>query len=385
MAGDCDRPCTGPTPQSSVDLGPSNNSRNISSVYAELIAPVTKELELQLALRHDHYDDVGSSTNPKIAMRWTPRKDVMVRGSAATGFRAPSLNDLYGQPTYGSTNSMLTDPYCVNEGVDTPYYCTDTWSVTRRNNPDLKPEKSRQFSFGAVFEATKDFTASIDYWNINIRDIISTRGEQTIVENAYTYNGTLITRDEDGYISNIDLRKENQGEMKTSGLDIGLDWKGVNTSMGRFGASLSGTLVLSYDRQFGPELPFQSNVGVFLNDQVIQRWRHRLTLDWESGPYSASLTNQYSSGYRDQNLQVDPYSDATTYLPGRDVEAYSLWDITGKWAITKNFAIRGGILNVFDTPPPFSNQQYFWLANYDPSYTDPRGRTYYVSASYKFK
>lgn len=385
VAGDCDSPCAGPTPESSVDLGPSNRSRNISSFYAELIAPVTKELELQLALRHDHYDDVGSSTNPKIAARWTPAKDVVVRASAATGFRAPSLNDLYGQPTYGSTNSMLTDPYCVNEGVDTPYFCTDLWSVTRRNNPDLKPEKSKQFSLGVVFEPAKGWTASVDYWNINVRDIISTRGEQTIVENAYTYNGTLITRDSDGYISNIILRKENQGEMKTSGLDLGIDWKGASTPMGRFGVSLNGTLVLAYDRQFGPELPFESNLGRFLNDQVIQRWRHRLSLDWESGPYAVTVSNQYSSSYRDQNLQVDPYSDSTSYLPGRDVEAYSLWDITGKWSVTKNLTVRAGVLNVFDTPPPFSNQQYFWLANYDPSYTDPRGRTYTLSASYKFK
>ncbi|MDB5960556.1 MAG: hypothetical protein JWP59_1850, partial [Massilia sp.] len=127
----------------------------------------------------------------------------------------------------------------------------------------------------------------------------------------------------------------------------------------------------------------RSNLGVFLNDQAIQRWRHRASLDWDLGALSLTLANQYSSGYTDQNTTYDPA--ANKLLPANQVKAYSLWDLTGSWAITKQMKLRAGVLNLADTPPPFSNQAYFFLATYDPSYTDPRGRSAYLNLSYSFR
>ncbi len=187
---------------------------------------MTKELELQFALRHDRYSEVGSTTNPKIGVRWQPTKALLVRGSAGSGFRAPSLADLKRPTTYGSASSFLTDPQCVKDGLDTIDGCTDQWPVERRSNPDLKPEKSQQFSLGAVFEVSKTWTASLDYWNISKTDVISTLGEQIIVDSPEKYNVKYITRDDDGFITNILLQKENQGRLKTSGFDLGVDWRG---------------------------------------------------------------------------------------------------------------------------------------------------------------
>ena len=125
-----------------------------------------------------------------------------------------------------------------------------------------------------------------------------------------------------------------------------------------------------------------SNVGHFLNDQVIQRWRHRIAFNWDQGPYGLTLANTYSSGYQDQNTTYDPFSDEP--LPDRDVDAYSLWDLTGSWEINDNLNLRAGVLNLFDEEPPFSNQAYFFIAGYDPTYPDPRGRSYYLGVDYKF-
>jgi len=378
IAGDRD---TGLTAGSTTDLRATDDSRNVSAAYLELVAPISKELEAQFALRHDRYSDVGSTTNPKLGLRWQPSKALLVRGSANTGFRAPSLSDLYRPTTFGSASSFLTDPQCAAiDGID---LCTDQWPVERRSNPDLKPEKSRQFSLGAVFEPTAQLSLSVDYWNIGVKDVISTLGEQVIIDNSARYNGSYIERDSDGFITNILLKKENQGRLKTQGIDIGVDWKGAATEAGRFSASLNGTLVLKYDRQFGPQEPYRSNLGVFLNDQVIQRWRHRVSVNWDQGPFGLTLANQYSSGYTDQNTTYDPVSDKL--LPSRKVAAYSLWDLTGSWAVSKNLKLRGAILNVLNTDPPFSNQAYYFLAGYDPTYTDPRGRSYSVSLQYSFK
>lgn len=380
IAGDRD---TGLAAGSTTDIKATDDSRRVYSLFAELNAPVSKELELQLALRRDQYSEVGGTTNPKIGVRWQPARELVLRGSAGTGFRAPSLSDLKRPTTFGSASSFLTDPQCVATGLDTIDGCTDQYPVERRSNPNLKPEKSRQFSLGAVLEAGKQVTLTVDYWNIRKSDVISTLGEQIIVDNPSKYNGKYIQRDADGYISNILLQKENQGKLETSGLDLGVDYRGAATAAGRFSAGISGTVILNYDRQFGPLEATRSNLGVFLNDQVIQRWRHRASIGWDMGPVNLTLSNQFSSGYTDQNTTYDPSSDKL--LPSRKVKAYSLWDLTGSWAVNKQLKLRAGILNLANTAPPYSNQAYYFLAGYDPTYTDPRGRSAYAALSYSFR
>jgi iron complex outermembrane receptor protein len=365
-----------------AEVETADNTRRVASVFTEINAPFTKELEMQFALRYDRYSEVGSTTNPKIGLRWQPSAALLLRASAGTGFRAPSLSDLKRPTIFGTSAGILTDPQCVaQEGsID---LCTDQWNVERRSNPELKPETSRQFTLGTVVELNKRTSFSVDYWNIQKRDVISTLGEQVIIENPATYNGTYIERDEDGFISNLLLMKENQGRLKTSGIDLAADWRSERGDWGRFGVNLSGTRILRYDRQFGPAEPYRTNLGVFLNDQAIQKWRHRINFEWEQGPVSLTLANQYSSSYTDQNTTYDPFTDAL--LAPNKVKSYSLWDLTGSWAISKQLKLRAGLLNLFDKDPPFSNQAWFFLSGYDPSYTDPRGRSGFVSVNYSFR
>ena len=115
---------------------------------------------------------------------------------------------------------------------------------------------------------------------------------------------------------------------------------------------------------------------------MIQRWRHRIAFSWDQGPYGLTLANTYSSGYQDQNTTYDPFSDER--LLECDVDSCSLWDLTGSWEINDNLNLRAGVLNLLDEEPPFSNQAYFFIAGYDPTYTDPRGRSYYLGVDYKF-
>ncbi|MDC8758657.1 TonB-dependent receptor [Janthinobacterium fluminis] len=365
------------------DLGPSDDKRTVRSVFAEINAPFSKDVEMQLAARHDRYSEVGATTNPKIGLRWQPAASLLLRGSAGTGFRAPSLTDLKRPVIYGSASGYLTDPQCVSSGLDTIEGCTDQYAVERRSNPRLKPEKSRQFTLGAVLDVSKQLSLSVDYWNIKKEDVISTLGEQIIVDSPDKYNDRYIKRDEDGYISSILLQKENQGVQKTSGLDLGLNYRGAAGRFGSFSADLSGTLILKYERQFGALENFRSNLGLFLNDQAIQKWRHHLSFGWDMAPFNLTLSNDYSSGYTDQNTTYDPASNKL--LPARRVKAYSLWDLTGSWDWNKNLKLRAGVLNLADTDPPFSNQGAFFLVGFDPTYTDPRGRSFFVSANYAFK
>ena len=109
---------------------------------------------------------------------------------------------------------------------------------------------------------------------------------------------------------------------------------------------------------------------------MIQRWRHRASADWSLGDFGLTLGNTDYSGYTDDS-----------YLPNtapRKVEAYTLWDLSGSWAVTKQFTLRAGINNLADKAPPFSNQSYYFLSTYDSTYTNPRGRTFFASVKYSF-
>jgi iron complex outermembrane receptor protein len=324
---------------------------------------------------------VGGTTNPKLGLRWIATPQVLLRGSVGTGFRAPSVSELYRPTQYGST-SILPDPvYCALNDNDYSI-CADSWAVEYHSNAHLKPERSRQVSFGTVLQPSRSTSLSIDYWNIRKRDLISNLGQDVILANPDKY-ADLITRDPDeGYITNIVMTLDNRGQERTSGIDLVFDVKKIPTPVGAFSAHFAGTWVLESKVETGNGEPFVSNLGKFVEDKVVQRWRHRASVDWDNGPFSLTLGNTFYSSYEDQNSAIDT-NDGSVVTPNH-VKAYSLWDLSGSWDVTPKAKLRAGVQNLFDTNPPFSNQSYFFLSGYDPSYTDPRGRTFYASVNLSF-
>jgi iron complex outermembrane receptor protein len=350
-------------------------ARKVAAVFGELSAPITKQLELQAAMRYERYQVSGGALSPKLGLRYVPTPELLLRASVGKGFRAPSMSDLYRPLTQGSS-ATLVDPRCMELDPDaTPTDCSDIWTTLNYSNAKLKPEKSRQFSLGVVFEPARGVNLNLDYWNIEKRNLISTLGVDVILSDLAKY-GNLVHRDEDEWIEAIDLVKENRGKQKISGLDLGVSLSQLKTGIGQFGLRVNGTLTLKSQQQTGDGDPFVSNLGRFINDGVVQRWRHTLSVDWEHGPFSATLSNSYLQGYDDQHI---------VGKPDRKVGAYSLWNLSAGWEATKALTLRAGVQNLTDKSPPFSQQAYFFTSGYDPSYTDTRGRFGYVSARYTFK
>jgi len=360
--------------------------RTVRAAYVELNLPFLPGVETQLALRHDRYNDFGGTTNPKFGLRWQPAKQVVARASYSEGFRAPSLADLNNPPRTGQTNGIYNDPLgCIKtaaiDNTGNPDYCGLQPDKLLGGRAGLRPETSKQFSAGVVLEPQRNMTATLDYWRIRKQDVI------VAPEGSYfsdpVRNAAYIERGAadpslpgiPGPILSIDSRLRNIGSLATSGLDLGLNWRGTASAMGRIGAALNGTYVLDYKTREA-DAPEQNGAGVFANDQVVQRWRHTLSIDYDLGPWSATLQQTFYSHYRDQN----PNPDGSE----RRVKAYQLWDLTGSYAWSKALRVRGGIRNLFDSNPPRSNQIYSFLAGYDPNYTDPRGRSLYLSANYRF-
>jgi iron complex outermembrane receptor protein len=364
-------------------LADSSNSRDIAGIYTEIDAPFSKEWEGQFAIRHDRYKGVHdprtnittpklTTTNPKIAISYRPGKEVLGRASYGTGFRAPSIAEMFLPVRSDTTASFVKDPISGEVAQ---------FDLDRYGNPQLKPEKSKQFSAGLVLQPNNNWNGSLDYWIIRKTDIISEIGEQTVFDNPVYYNDpNIVVRDSDGAVSFLQFKKENRGKLNTAGFDIALNWRSDASSLGRFSASLDGTLITKYKFQSDPLSPMTNGLGVFRDDKAVQRWRHKLNVDWTQGPFNLSIGNTFFSGYRDQNIPglADPgWND-------RDVKAYSLWDLTGSYAFSNKLKLRAGVINMFDTPPPFTNQSRYFEVTWDPTYGDPRGRSMFVHLQYKF-
>ena len=364
-------------------LADTRHERDVQGVYAELNAPLSREWEAQFALRHDRYDGVFdaasgrtspglSTTNPKLGLSYRPSRQWLLRASYGTGFRAPSISEMFRPLRAGITASFVRDPV-TGEVAQLP--------IDRASNPDLKPEKSRQASLGVVFEPSRDISLSLDYWSIRKTDIISEIGEETIFTNPVYYNDPdIVVRFSDGFVDFINVQKENRGRLNTAGLDVAVSWRGQATAWGRFGAGLNGTLVTEYKFNTDPRSPLVDGLGRFRDDKAVQRWRHRVNLDWDRGDFGLTLANTYLAGYRDQNvpgLAAPEWSD-------RDVEAYSLWDLSGSWRYSDRLRLRAGVLNLLDTAPPFTNQARYFQVTWDSTYGDPRGRSVYASLNFAF-
>jgi len=354
-----------------------NGSRNIQALFAEVVMPVTKTLEVQLATRFDRYSDVGNTTNPKIGIRYQPNAALVLRGSASTGFRAPTLFEKNAPPSKNDTNNAYNDPVLCPGGVPSADPVTNPLRdcdlqqfKLQGGNTNLSPEKSKSFSFGAVIEPTQSLTLAADYWNIHLKDKIDALPEEVIYGDYQKYKARFL-RNPDGSPLAIADFKENLGEVKTDGIDVSAAWRLPASSLGGLTLTMDGTWLHSYKYQNERDGEFVENAGKFGAIYVKFRWQHTLALNWKSGPFGANLSNTYKTGYRDQG-------------DTRDVSAYSTWNLTGSYEPIKGLILMAGVKNLFDKDPPLTIQSTLFQQGYDARYTDPTGRALYARASYAF-
>jgi len=188
-----------------VGLGSSaaKGDRNVSAIFGEFIVPAAENMELNLALRYDNYDDFGSSVNPKVSMNYKPADSFLIRASFGTGFRAPNLFELYTDEVAGSVGNL-------------PFI--------QVANPDLDAETSESFNLGFVFDIDERFMASFDFWQIEVEDMITNLGVNTILtatdENDDLLYSDLIVRNPDDSIAYIIDPFLNLDSQKSQGIDI---------------------------------------------------------------------------------------------------------------------------------------------------------------------
>ncbi len=360
--------------------------RDVTALYTELNVPVIKGLDLTGAVRYDRYSDFGDTINPKFSVRYKPFDQLLLRASFSTGFRAPSLYELNAVQSYTNTGTVNDPLYCpggvVVPGKSRALVCNVQFQRLTGGNTNLEPEESKNWNVGIVLEPTPGVTLGFDIWSVKLTNSVAALSETTVLGDTATF-GQYIRRNAAGDLSTdgsscpgstcgyLDLRQQNLGDTNTSGVDFSLTLRRNLGSMGRLQLGLNGTYVTKYEYQDYIGGPFNQNVGRYVGVGPIFRVQHATSAAWTMGDWTIGGVARYKSGYTDQkpDNQVAPYQTTDAYV---------------SWAAMKGLSLTFGINNIADTDPPFSNQDEVFQANYDPRFTDPTGRKYYVRATYQF-
>jgi iron complex outermembrane recepter protein len=359
--------------------------RTINAVFTEVQIPLFKGVDLNLAARHDRYNDFGGTTNPKASLRWQVAPEFVIRGSYSRGFHAPDFNALYGGGSDGAFNSDINDPVLCPTGKEARG-CGIRPGINVSSNPKLKPERSKQFSLGFVVEPFSGLSATVDFWRIDLTDRISVLSGQALIKNYQQYS-QYVKRNAAGEIESVDAPYLNLAGDQTQGVDINLT-STFKTSVGTITAALDGTYTDSYKSRFSRDDPWSQRMGEFGDSTygwaLHLRWKHTASVSWSQGDWSSTLSQSYSSGYR---AEVDGFGSGVV-PPGyvSTVKPYMLFNLSATYKGIKNLSLTAGVKNLFDKDPSFSghNVDNVAGAGWDARVGDPRGRAFTLLAKYKF-
>lgn len=394
-------------------------NRNIKSAFAEVIVPLVgsenafagaQSLELNAAVRHDDYSDFGKTTNPKFGIKWEPVSGLALRGSYGTSFRAPTLTD--SDPR--STPSLGTSTSSAGAGRNV--------LTLLGGNASVGPETATTWSFGLEVkpELVPGFTASLNYFNIDYKNVIDTLGntpavfsdpalasfvtfstatdfvtQLTAIQNqinaGFYAPPTAFTLFTAGGAPNVyaivDGRKRNVGRIKMRGLDfqLGYQFEAANLD---WTLGLNGTRVFHYDLQAVPGAAIVDRVN---NANFPLKFKARGQIGFRNGGLSVNTFYNYANSYRVVSLLANNLFSPAIVAPATQdekVAANLTVDATVTYAFPqdngpfKDLSISVSAQNLLDKDPPFARISTNQI--YDPQNASVLGRMVSVELRKKF-
>ncbi|MBV8468650.1 MAG: TonB-dependent receptor [Burkholderiaceae bacterium] len=351
-------------------------SQQIAAAYAELVAPVLKTLELDAAARIDHYNTYGSSTTPKVGFKFTPMKEFTLRGTYAEGFRAPNAAEMGVSGSTSGKLSPVTDP-ANGALVSIP--------ELQLSNPHLKPEKSDSYTLGIIFEPNKMLNVSIDYYDITIKNQISSPGLLGSIQLASAYDPVgqpgktspnnpylaEIFRNPDGSMAYETYKFVNASQTHTNGLDMDFRLKFDLQELGSLSSDLSFTHMFKYDADFFGTtyaLAGTHGPGFVSGDTGTPQDRAALTTTWRKGPIEITGTINYTSGmsildpsYGNTTCALAlPYTFPSGTVPSTfcHVPSFTTFNLAGKYDVSKQFSVHASVVNLFNRHAPYDLQTF---------------------------
>lgn len=375
-------------------LTPKN--RTVKAAYAEVLVPLLPGLDVTGAVRVDDYTGFGSTTNPKVSVKFRPIEQLMFRGSYNTGFRVPSFNQIFNGVTVSPySGSDLADPVRCPGGVPTSAYQSGQPCAQIRpdigsgGNRALGPETAEQFSVGVVVQPAPLFSASVDWWIINVDDTIQSLTLRQLIENASLFPERFI-RDSSGEIVLIDQRWINAGSRRTQGLEVSLRGGAELGGSSRILAGLDGTLLLKKREKLTPTAEYgPSLIGVFsFAGDLGLRWKHNAFVTYSNDDVTLSLSQLWRKGYKNFALPGIASGNVTRPEYNEYVKDYVIYNLSLAYnGLAPGYRITAGIRNLFDTDPPFAvtyDGNTGAGSSWEPRVADPRGRSFTVSVDVKF-
>ena len=382
-----------------------SGSRKIQAAFIELDVPVMKSLDFDVSDRQDRYSDFGTTNNAKVKVRWQPLDMLTVRGSASTGFRAPTLFNLYAPPFLSAASGGTMgdgNPYC-QPGSYTAEWTQQTCAAQGiglyGGNTKLKAETSQNFDLGVVIQPIENLGITLDYYRILLKNTISRVPASAVYGDPNTFSNYIVTATSGQYAGSLPptiaeasnctpytaptcgyiIRQyANTGRITTDGFDLSVQYT-QHTSIGTFHEDLEGTAVTQFlEQQYdgGPLLNLVGNLRIVDLNPAF-RWQHNVRVDWTSlnKMWGAGLGDRFYSGY------VDEFPDGNGNL--RHVGSYSLVDGYVSVKPIEKLTVLFGIKNLFNTSPPYTNaSQGNFASGYNALIADPLLRNFYINLRY---
>lgn len=380
-----------------------NFSRRVDSLYAEVLVPVVgdgnamsgiESLNLNAAIRYDDYDDVGSTTNPKFGVDWSPIENLKIRGSYGTSFRAPLISQIYG-----NSNALFGQSY--QDPMGGPPLQGFAYSGP---NLGLGPETATTWSLGLDWEPVSNVRLSTTFFSVNYENQVETyladlgilgreaafAGTGIILRGTAAANRVIELTNQGiplargtfpgGNPANVTLfvdgRNNNLGRSITRGIDFSGTYTLDTDSAGLFTFDASGMFITTYKTAITAAAPL-----IDRKNKIYQplNFKGRLGVTWNKDPFLARIVANYVGGFTNDLI-----------TPNEKVGAYSPIDLSFNWTlgdpessefIKNGFTLGLEVRNVLNEDPPHVNiaPNVNGGGGYDPTTTNPVGRLFAVT------
>jgi iron complex outermembrane recepter protein len=275
------------------------NTRFNIGLYADAAYDVSKDFLISGAVRTENYSDFGTATVWKLSSRYKTSNDkVVVRGSYSTGFRAPSLHQIYSQ----STQAAFVGGTIQLSGL----FNNLSKQARLLGIPSLKPEKSNNLTLGIGLNPSSNTSITLDYFNIGVKDRI-VYSSSISSSNANSVLGKILSA---GGVKTIQFFI-NGIETSTSGLDLVVSHRNVALGSGKLNINLAGNYMLNNEIIGAPvdPAPIKADGSSILNAQIRSlltesrpEYKFILGLDYSKGKIGINLNNTLFGPTRFQDL-----------------------------------------------------------------------------------
>jgi iron complex outermembrane recepter protein len=362
-------------------------SRNVGAVYAEFDAPLTQQLEADLSGRFDHYTDIGNGFTPKIGLKYKPFDWIALRGTYSKGIRAPSFSENGSSSSTGFITEQITDAaFLAAHGGGNGYTAPYGLALNTIANPNIKPEKAKNYTLGIVLQPTSWLSASVDYYNIKKSNVIVPGDSSAALANYFAglpqapgitvipdlpdpANPTALPRP-----AQVNTEFVNAESLKTTGLDVDVQAHFDFENNWKYISELTGTQIFNWTliTADGTRQQFVGTHGPYILSSGAGTPRTRAswanTVIW--GPASLTGTLYYTSGMSNTALDDDASGGCISVLPlNCHVGQFYDFDLTASYEINDHISITGSVMNAFDRKPPLDQADYAGAgANYNPTW-----------------